>query len=194
MSLRRAAALAPDLDRHRPLVDHALEDGEHGGLARRRRFTRDGRDLVERAQVRLRREGTLRHFADHRLETRDALHQQDPVREDREHEVCGRTREQHRDARKRRPAIERAMRILGRHRAVAFVEQAHVAAERDCGEHVLHGVRIAAHAPDQRLAEADGKAQHLESEPASDPVMAELVHRHEDADGDDERDDGSEDG
>ena len=42
------------------------------------------------------------------------------------------------------------------------------------------------HALEQRLAEAHREPQHLEAEPARHPEMAELVHGHQQADGDDE--------
>jgi hypothetical protein len=82
-------------------------------------------------QVRVRREGIRGDLADHGLEPGNALHEQDPVGEDREQEIRARAREQHGDARERRPPVESAMFLARRHRPVSLVEQAHVAAERD---------------------------------------------------------------
>ena len=67
-----------------------------------------------------------------------------------------------------------------------LVEQLHVAAERYGRDHELDRV-LAEHAPIQRLAEADGEAQHADAELARDPEMAELVHRDQHADRHDER-------
>src|SRR6185295_5887336 len=54
-------------------------------------------------------------------------------------------------------------------------------------------IRIAAHALEQRPAEAERESQHLEPELARDPEMAELVHGDEHTDCDDKSDDGRED-
>jgi hypothetical protein len=99
----------------------------------------------------------------------------------RQDEVGTRTREQHGDARERGAAVERAMLLARRHRAVALIEEAYIAAERDRGKDVLNLVRVAADAHEERLAESEREAQHLEPEPARDPEMPELVHRDEHA-------------
>src|SRR6185503_19060588 len=57
-----------------------------------------------------------------------------------------------------------------------------------CGENVLDAIRVAADTLEERLAEAEREAQHLEPEAAGNPEMPELVHSHEYTDRDDEGD------
>jgi hypothetical protein len=67
----------------------------------------------------------------------------------------------------------------------ALVEHLHVSAERDRREDPLG--RVAAAPPDeQRLAEADREAQHLDVADARSEVMAVFVHDDQDAERDDE--------
>src|SRR6202161_460438 len=84
------------------------------------------------------------------------------------------------------PAGEGAMQLLGADLALALVEQLDVAAQGNGGQAVLGAVGVLAHPRDQRFAEADAEAQNLEAELLGDPVMPELVHRHQYADRDQE--------
>ena len=80
-----------------------------------------------------------------------------------EQDVEGRTGQQHRDALPGRAARERARQLVRRHRSLALIEQLHVAAERNGGDHVLDPVGTA-DPLQQRLAEAHREAQYLEAE------------------------------
>jgi hypothetical protein len=62
--------------------------------------------------------------------------------------------EQHEDALPRRPAGECARQVFGRYRAVAFIEHAHVTAERQRGDDELRVIRRGADSLVERLAEA----------------------------------------
>src|SRR5918995_409129 len=172
-----AAALVPHFDRHVAVCDQVIEYSEHRGLARPRGLAADAADLVQGAKIGSRGQRTRGDVADHRLQPGDPLHEHEPVRDDREQEIENRSREQHRDACQRRPAIESARQLLGWHRALALVEQAHVAAERNRRDHVFDAIRVAAGKGHERTAEADRESQHLEAEAAGDPVVPELVYR-----------------
>src|SRR5205085_2322114 len=75
--------------------------------------------------------------------------------------------------------------LVRRHGTLALVEQLHVAAERHRRHHVFDAIG-AGDALEQRPAETDREAQHLEAEPPRDPEMPELVHRDENSHGDHE--------
>src|SRR6202161_1164099 len=82
------------------------------------------------------------------------------------------------------PAGEGAMQLLGADLALALVEQLDVAAQGNGGEAVLGAVGVFADPHDQLFADADAEAQNLEAELLGDPVMPELVHRHQYSDRD----------
>ena len=71
----------------------------------------------------------------------------------------------------------------------ALVEHLHVAAERNRREPVFDVVRPRAAPLHDGLAEAYREPQHLEAEPARNPVMAKLVDGHEHTDRNDETQD-----
>jgi hypothetical protein len=114
----------------------------------------------------------------------DADDEGGPVEADRQQEVERRPRQDDQAALPQRRVVEGARALVRQHRALALVEHAHVAAQRHRRDHVLDAVG-AAPSP-QRPAEADREAQHLHAAAPRDPEMAELVERHQHADGDDE--------
>src|SRR3546814_3364551 len=75
--------------------------------------------------------------------------------------------------RSHRLAVEGVGRLGGGHVALALVEHAHVAAQRQGRDHVLGAVAATPHP--QRLAEAHRETQHAHAATACHPVMAELV-------------------
>jgi len=78
---------------------------------------------------------------------------------------------------------EGARQVLSCDRPFTLIEELDVTTERDGGHDVLDAVGTR-DAGDERPAETDREAQHLEPEAPRDPEMAELVHRHQKADGD----------
>jgi hypothetical protein len=84
-----------------------------------------------------------------------------------------------------------AMRTARRWRdlALAFVEHLHIAAEGYGRYRVLGLVRACPVQP-QGPSETDRETQHLDAEAFGDDEVAELVHRDQHADSDDEVDDG----
>ena len=77
------------------------------------------------------------------------------------------------------------------HRLLAFVEHLDVAAQGNARQHVF-GAIPPPHPPQQGSSEADGKAQYLDPQAPSHPEVAELMHRDEDGQDDDEGEDGME--
>src|ERR1700690_681722 len=84
-------------------------------------------------------------------------------------------------------ARERSGQFRRRHVAFALVQQLDVTAQGDGSQTVFGSVRIPTHAREQRFAEADAEAQDLEAEFLRDPIVPEFMHRHQDADGNQER-------
>ncbi len=81
-----------------------------------------------------------------------------------------------------RAAREGAVQFRGRDIALALVQQLDVAAQGDRGQAILGAIGVLADARQQRFAEADAEAQHLEAEFLGDPVMPELMDGNQDAD------------
>ena len=75
------------------------------------------------------------------------------------------------------------MRLIGRHLAFPSIQHLDIAAQRQCGNHIVSAI---ASAPlPERTAKADGKLQHLDAQTASHPKMPEFMDGHQDAQGDD---------
>ncbi len=143
----------------------------------------DGEDLIARTHARVRRERVSGDLADDGLVLVDAVPpEHSPQHEDRERDVESGAGEQHENALPRRPAGEGATELRGGHRALALIEHLDVAAQRNRGNDILRAVRPP-HALQQRPAKSDREPEDLEAEPPRDPVMAELVHRDEQAHG-----------
>ncbi len=70
------------------------------------------------------------------------------------------------------------MQLGRRHIAFALIQQPHVAAQGNRGQAVLGVIGVLAYARQQRFAEADTEAQHLEAEFLGDPIMPKFVYGH----------------
>jgi hypothetical protein len=87
-------------------------------------------------------------------------------------------------------SIESPRRLLCGYVSFTFIQQLHIAAQRKDRDHVLHGILPVGALPD-RGAEADGKAQHANTQFARHPEVTELVHGDEHANRNNERRDGN---
>ncbi len=143
----------------------------------------DCEDLIARAHAGMRRNRVCGHIADDGLVLLDAVPpEHSPQHEDGEHDVESRAGEQHENALPWRPAGEGASELRGSHRTLALIEYLDVATQGNRGYDVLRAVR-APHPLEQWTTEPHGEPEDLEAEAPRDPVMAELVHRDEQAHG-----------
>ena len=164
---------------------HGVQQVEHHVALTRHRGAVDGEDFIPATQAGGGGYRARGHLADQGPDLGDTVHPQHaPQQQHREQDVEGGAGEQHHDALPGRTAREGARQLVRRHRTFALIEQLHVAAERQRGDPVF--VPFGVDVLPQRLAEADGEAQHLEAEPSRDPEMAELMHRDQKAHGDHE--------
>jgi hypothetical protein len=149
----------------------------------------DGEDFVAGLETGLGGDGVRQHAAHLGPHTVLADHQHTPVHGDREQEVEQRPRQHDQRALPQLLTIEGEVQLIRRDLFLALVEHLHIAAYRHGRERVLG--RVAAAAPGQkRRAETDGKAQHLDAEPAGDPEVPEFVNGDQDKDRDQEGTDG----
>src|SRR5580704_8988904 len=79
-----------------------------------------------------------------------------------------------------RAAREGTMQLGRRHVAFALIQQPYVTAQGNRGQAVLGVIRVLAYTRQQRFAEADTEAQHLEAEFLGDPVVSEFMNGHQD--------------
>ena len=121
--------------------------------------------------------GTGRHRADHRRITALAGDEQRPVGHDSEQKISARAGGHDRDPRQHRLAIEGPVALRFRDGALAPVEHLDVPAQGHGGNDVLRAQGIAP--AQQRLAETDGKTQHLDATATRDPEVPVFVYRHQ---------------
>ena len=126
------------------------------------------------------------HFVHHRFEPLHTQDENEPVGKHRKDEIGQRTRGHDGDPASHGLPVERPGKILHGDLPLPLVQHLDIPPERDRTDHILGRIRPFP-PPPQRLAEPDGEAQHLDSQPACHPEMAELVHRHEDTDGNQKR-------
>ena len=116
------------------------------------------------------------HLPHDRLDDLDARHGENRIEKRGKNEIHGRAGEQHRNPVRDGAAREGAMQLRGIDIALALVEQLHIPAERNRGQAVLRAIPIVSDSRQQRFAEADTEAQHLEAKFLRDPVVPEFVH------------------
>ena len=119
-----------------------------------------------------------------RLDRLGTDHREHRIQQNRKQQVHAGSGDQHRDPVRDRTTRERAVDFGGVDRALALIKELHIPAQGDCGDAVFRVVGAAPLAQHQRPTEADAKAQDLEAELFSDPVVTEFVYGHQDADGD----------
>ncbi len=110
----------------------------------------------------------------------DAIYEQPPVEDDGEQEIGDRSGGNDGEALGHRLAVEGARQLLRRDRRLALVEHLDVTAERKGGKHPFGPIRPGV-SDQQRLAETDGKAQHLDAAQPRHEIVTELMHDDQDA-------------
>ncbi len=179
------AVLGLERQRNATVRDHLVEHGDECRFPVRGLDRANSDNPVALLESGLRRVRILRHFTDGRYERGDSVKKQRPVRHDGEQEIEGWSGEKYGDPLRYRPLVERPPLVRFGNGALAGIEKADVAAERNRRNTVFGAILTADSGPD-RSAEPDRKPQHLHTGPAPHDVVTVLVNRHEDADGDDE--------
>ena len=180
------------------VAQQLAEDGKCRRLQRWRGLSADRENLVVRSQAGRCRRGVRRHLADVGLETRHAVDEHQPIREDSEQKIEPGAGGQYGDAVWNGTLGEGHMPFGFRNGPFTLVQQFYIAAQGNSRNPVFGGLRfrspggcrrggIRFRTPaNQRLAETHRESQDLESQSARDKEMPILVKRHEYSNRDDE--------
>jgi hypothetical protein len=142
-----------------------------------------GAHPVARVQAGALERAGCRRRTENRLRLLDADPMRRRIQQHRQQQVGDRAGGHDGRALGQRLAVEGAVLFMRRHRRLALVEHAHVAAERQRSDHELG---LAALPAPQRAAEADRETQHLHAACHRDAVVAVLVHHDQQTERDDE--------
>ncbi|MNH15730.1 hypothetical protein D3C79_753490 [compost metagenome] len=147
------------------------------------RLIPDPDDLHAWDDASLGHDGRRTHLVDHRLDAGDPDHEHQPEGEQGEQEVRHGTGRDYGHPRPDALVIECLRLFTGFELVDPTVQHLDVATERDQGQHIF-GAILADTTPDS-LAKTDGETFDLDATATGYPEVAELMHRHQQAEGDD---------
>ncbi len=150
-------------------------------------FTVDAHELITGAQPGRSGRRPENYVAHHgRVKRESGVPEDGPENDNGEQDVRRGTCQHDQDSLPGWLASKCARQVFGAYFAVALIEHAHVSAKRQCGNDEFRVIGRGPHALVKRLAKTHRESQHLEAELARHPEMSVLVHRDQQAHGDDE--------